>query len=108
MLEQIAAAGEAALEPLFAFMRTYPQDDDGRSALFQGLGILGRIRSPASIPVAVEVFLRYSEDMADLASGVLGRLGEDGFEAALELLRDHAMDASHRLKLIFAAPGGRR
>ena len=36
LLEQIAAAGEAALEPLFAFMRTYPQDDDGRACPLPG------------------------------------------------------------------------
>src|SRR5262245_59889651 len=53
LLEQIAAAGDATLGPLLDFIRTYPSPKDYQRevVLFNGVGILGMIHSPATIPV---------------------------------------------------------
>ncbi len=107
LLEQIVAAGEAALGPLLAFMRTYPSVKDYRReiVLYNGIGILSEIRSPDAIPVLVEIIKRYPEDSGELAAQALGGLGEVAFEPALGLvqdpgmrgyLRQHAIDAAGR------------
>jgi SEC-C motif len=88
LVTQIAAAGEAALEPLLAFIRTYPQEYEREIVLYNGVGILGMIGSPAAIPDLVEVIRRYPEDSGELAAEVLGEFGPIAFEPALELVRD--------------------
>ncbi len=88
LVAQIAAAGEAALEPLLAFIRTYPQEYEREIVLYNGVGILGMIGSPGAIPDLVEIIRRYPEDSGELAAEVLGEFGPIAFEPALELLRD--------------------
>jgi SEC-C motif len=105
LVAQIVAAGEAALEPLLAFIRTYPQEYERESALYNGVDILGMIGSPTVIPELVEVIRRYPEDSGELAAEVLGEFGPSAFEPALELVRDpnvvdyprrHAIRAARR------------
>jgi hypothetical protein len=105
LLDQIAAAGEAALGPLLAFMRTYPSDKDAQreSTLYHGIGILNRIRSPDAIPVLVEIIKRYPEDSGELAAETLGGFGEIGFGPALELIQDPQMAGYPRQHAINAA-----
>jgi hypothetical protein len=88
LVAQIVAAGEAALEPLLAFIRTYPQEYEREIVVYNGVGILGMIGSRAAIPDLVEVIRRYPEDTGDLAAQVLGEFGPIAFEPALELVRD--------------------
>jgi hypothetical protein len=105
LLEQIVAAGDAALRPLLDFMRTYPQEYEREGALYNGIGILAMIRSPDTIPVLVEIVKRYAEDSGQLAAEVLGDFGAEGFEPALAMIRDpevtdyprqHAIEAAVR------------
>jgi hypothetical protein len=103
LVEQIVAAGEAALEPLLAFIRTYPKEYERESALYNGVNILGMIGSPAAIPELVEVIRRYPEDSGELAAEVLGELGPIAFEPALEVLRDPAVVDYPRRHAIRAA-----
>jgi hypothetical protein len=105
LVEQIAAAGEAALGPLLDFMRTYPdpKDYDREIALYNGIIILGAIRSPTAIPVLVEIIRRYPEESGELAAEVLGDFGAVAFESTLELIRDPDIKGYPRQHVIEAA-----
>jgi SEC-C motif len=107
LLEQIVAAGEATLGPLLAFMRTYPSvtDHSREAGLYYGIGILSEIRSPAAIPVLVEIIKRYPEDSGEVAAEALGRFGDVGFQPALDLIQDPRMKGYPRQHAINA---GRR
>ena len=67
-----------------------PRNTSARCVLYNGIGILGMIGSPAAIPELVEVIRRYPEDSGELAAEVLGEFGPIAFEPALELVRDPA------------------
>jgi hypothetical protein len=105
LLDQIVAAGEAALGPLFAFLRTYPSAKDYRReiVLYNGIGILSEIRSPAAIRDLIEILKRYPEESGEMAAEALGHHGAAGFEAALELLRDPNLSGRYRRNAIDAA-----
>jgi hypothetical protein len=105
LLEQIIAVGEAALAPLLAFMRTYPSQEDYQreNVLYNAIGILSEIRSPATIPDLVEIIKRYPEDSGELAAEALGGFGGVGFEPALELIQDPRMKGYPRQHAINAA-----
>jgi hypothetical protein len=108
LLEQIVAAGEAALGPLLAFMRTYPSaaEYSREIVLYNGIGILSEIRTPAAIPDLIEILKRYPEESGELAAEALGHHGAAGFEAALELLRDPKLIGNYRRNAIDAAKYG--
>jgi uncharacterized protein YecA (UPF0149 family) len=103
LVGQIVEAGEAALGPLLDFMRTYPTEYQREIALYNGIGILGAIRSTAAIPVLVEIIRRYPEDSGERAAQALGEFGAIGFEPALELVQDPGMKGYARQNAIHAA-----
>jgi hypothetical protein len=103
LVEQIAAAGEAALGPLLDFMRTYPTEYEREAALYYGIVILGATKPPAAIPVLAEITRRYPEENGETAAEALGEFGSPAFEAALELVRDPEMTGYPRQNAINAA-----
>ena len=105
LLEQIAAAGDAALAPLLDFIRTYPSPEDYQReiVLYNGIGILSIIHSPATIPDLVEIIKRYPEESGEFAAEVLGYFETAAFEPALELLRDPQFHGYRRRNAINAA-----
>jgi hypothetical protein len=105
LLEQIIAAGETALGPLLAFLRTYPsaKDYSREIILYNVIGILSKIHSPSTIPDVVEILKRYPDDSGEFAAEVLGDFGAVAFEPALELVRDPRMTGYLRQNAIEAA-----
>lgn len=105
LLEQIVAAGEAAIEPLLAYIRTYPSPKDYQKeiVLYNAVGLLGTIRSPGTIPDLLEVIRRYPADSGELAAEALGGFGAIALEPILELVRDPEVTGYCRRNAINAA-----
>jgi hypothetical protein len=105
LMAQLVQAGDAVVEPLLDFMRTFPSPKDYRReiVLYHGIGILGAIGSTAAIPVLVEILRRYPEESGEEAARVLGDFGAIVFEPALELVQDPEMRGYARRNAIAAA-----
>ncbi len=108
LLEQIAQAGDAAVEPLIAILRTYPRGWPQEAPLDHAIGLLSVIRPPRAIPELIEIVRRYSAELGEAASQALGRYGTIAFEPLLELCRDPAVTGykrSHAINAAMAAAG---
>lgn len=105
LIAQVAELGEAALEPLHAFVQSHPHPDEpeDEDRLFFSLVILSMISSPLSIPVLAEVIRCHPDENGDLAGSVLGDLGAVAFEPALELILEPGMTNPRRFHAVAAA-----
>ena len=88
LLEKLIAAGEPAVAPLIAFLRTYPRDLPAEYSLDHAMRVLTALRSPDAIPELIEIIRRYDEDLGEVAARYLGSFGPIAFEPAMEVCRD--------------------
>jgi hypothetical protein len=103
LLEQIRDAGEAAVEPLVAILRSRPQSGRATPPLAHSIELLGLIGSPAAVPELVQVARSCRYEPSHRAAHALGRLGAAGFDALLELCRDPSITGDHRSAVVCGA-----
>lgn len=106
LMEQIAAAGDQAVEPLVAILRSKPVGWPEEAPLTHAIALLGVIRHPAAIPELVEIVKAYPDESGEEAADALACYGEGVFDTLLELVADpalrgyprcHAIDAARRV-----------
>ena len=106
LLEQIVRAGDAAVEPLIAVLRTYPSGWPEAAPFDHAIGLLSMIRPPRAIPELIEIVRRYGnprDDLGEAAARALGHFGPSAFEPLLQVCRDLAVTGSKRGNAIEAA-----
>jgi hypothetical protein len=103
LLEQLVLAGDAAVEPLIALLRSPPRGYAGEESLYHAIVVLGTLRPPAAIPELVEVVKRYKSDIADIAADALAEFDAQGFETLLELCKDPSLQGYKRAHIRTAA-----
>jgi hypothetical protein len=103
LLEQIAAAGEAAVEPLLAILRSKLQGWPEEAPLYHALGVLQAIRHPAAIPEIIEILKDYPDESGEEAADTLACYGEGIFDTVLNLAADPALRGVPRSHAIMAA-----
>ena len=85
LLEQILAAGDAAVEPLVAMLRAGPRHWPESDSLSHAIGLLGVLRRPETIPDLVMVLQEYEMEQAVAAAEALREFGTPGFNALINL-----------------------
>ena len=103
LMEQIAAAGHEAVEPLLAILRAKPRGWPEETPLYHALGLLQVIRDPAAIPELIEIVKGYPDESGEEAAETLACYGEGIFDTVLNLAADPAIRAFPRSHAITAA-----
>ncbi len=103
LIEQIAAAGHEAVEPLLAILRSKPRDWPAEAPLLHALGLLQVIRHPAAIPELIEIVKSYPDEAGKEAAEAVACYGEGVFDTLLELVADPAFRGYPRIHAITAA-----
>jgi SEC-C motif len=103
LMERIIAAGEAAVEPLLAVLRSNPRDWGDETTLSHAIGLLQVIRHPSAVPALVEFVKTDRFDLAQTAATALSCYGEGIFDTLCELVTDPALHGYHRRSMIEAA-----
>jgi hypothetical protein len=103
LMERIIAAGEAAVEPLLAVLRSNPRDWSDETTLSHAIGLLQVIRHPSAVPALVEFVKTDRFELAQNAATALSCYGEGIFDTLLELITDPALRGHHRRGVIEAA-----
>jgi hypothetical protein len=104
LMERIVAAGDAAVEPLVALLRSKPRGWDAETPLYHALQLLEAIHAPAAIPELIEVARSYRDtDVVSAAGAALASFGSVTLESLLELCRDPSFSGYRRASLIDAA-----
>jgi hypothetical protein len=103
LFEQIVQAGDAAVDPLLAILRTDPHGWPEEARLDHAIGLLSVIRPPRAIPELIEIVRRYPAELGESAAEALKSFGPIAFEPLLELCRDPAVTGYKRSHAIGAA-----
>ena len=103
LIEQIARAGESAVEPLIKVLHRFPRGWPEEAPFSLAVGLLSVIRSPAAIPELIEVIKRYGGDSGQEAAEALGRFGAVAFEPVLEACRNPEITGNSRTHACNAA-----
>ena len=103
LLEQIAARGDEAVEPLIEILRSKPRDWPEEAPLSHAIGLLQVLRHPAAIPELIEIIKAYPDEAGEEAAEALACYGECVFETLLELAGDPDLRGYYRTHVITAA-----
>jgi hypothetical protein len=103
LLEQILQAGDAAVEPLIALLRTDPHGWPEDAPVSHAIGLLSILRPPVAIPELASIIKRYDDEVVEDAGHALGDFGIPGFEALLDLCRDLSITGKRRRLVDYAA-----
>jgi SEC-C motif len=103
LLEQIAARGDEAVEPLIAILRSKPRGWPAEAPLDHAIALLQRLRPPAAIPELIEIIKAYAAESGENAAVVVACFGEVVFEPLLELAVDPLLNGYKRCHAITAA-----
>ena len=103
LLEQILNAGDAAVEPLLAILRTNPRRWPAKASLVHAARLLSEFRPPTAIPEFVSIIRRYIDKPEEQAADAIARYGAPGFEILLDLCRDPSICGYRRVDVAFAA-----
>ncbi len=103
LLHQILNAGDAAVEPLRAVLRTDPRGWPAQAPLVHAIRLVSTLRPPAAIPELVSIVRRYINKLEEEAAEALARFGEPGFDALIDLCRDSSIHGYRRVDVALAA-----
>ena len=103
LLRQILNAGDAAVEPLRAILRTDPRGWPAQAPLVHAIRLVSNLRPPAAIPELVSIVRRYINKVEEEAAEALARFGSPGFEALLDLCRDPSIHGYRCVDVAWAA-----
>jgi hypothetical protein len=103
LLEQILAAGDAAVEPLVDLLRAPPKKLSAVDSLSHAIGLLSDLRRPDTIPDLVKIVEQYDEEPCFDAACALIEFGPAGFEALLNLCSNPALSGYQQAFVLDAA-----
>ena len=88
LVEHIAAAGDAAVEPLREIIRTRPLGWPAEAPIVHAAGILSMQRPPSALPDLIAAARFYEGDSGEFMADVIAAYGSEGFDALLNLIID--------------------
>ena len=95
LLEDIAAQGEAVIEPLVAYVRRdeheWPEDYHYGPLDF-ALYLLGRLHATSALPDILNLYRLYDDDILDLWLRHLQDFGPELIEPGLDIVRDRSLN----------------
>src|SRR5271166_2200740 len=100
LVEQILAAGDAAVEPLREVLKTRPLGWPEEAPIVHAAGILGMLRSPSALPDLIELARFYKNETGQVAGDAIATYGPEGFDTLLELIGDPSIAGYHRGYLV--------
>lgn len=100
LVEQILAAGDAAVEPLREVLKTRPLGWPAEAPVVHAAGILGMLRPPSALPDLIDLAYFYKNETGAVAGDAIGAYGPAGLDALLELIGDPAIAGYHRDDLV--------
>jgi hypothetical protein len=90
LLEAILEQGETAVPPLLGVVRREVTDWPQAETLCQACRLLGSLGATSAIPVLIELFYRYDDDLLEDVYRALAVLGAEAVEPALAVVRDES------------------
>jgi len=103
LVEQILAAGDAAVEPLREVLKTRPLGWPAEAPIVHAAGILGMLRPPPALPDLIELARFYKNETGQVAGDAIATYGPEGFDTLLELIGDPSITGYHRTYFIDSA-----
>ena len=103
LVEQILAAGDAAVEPLREVLKTRPLGWPAEAPIVHAAGILGMLRPPSALPDLIELARFYKNETGQVAADAIATYGPEGFDTLLELIGDPSITGYHRTYFIDSA-----
>ena len=103
LVEQILAAGDAAVEPLREVLTTRPLGWPAEAPVVHAAGILSMLRPPSALPDLIDLARFYKGTTSTLIADAIAAYGPVGFAALLELIGDPSITGFHRTHFIDAA-----
>ncbi len=103
LVEQILAAGDAAVEPLREVLKTRPLGWPAEAPVVHAAGILGMLRPPSALPDLIEFARFYRNETGGVAGDAIATYAQEGFDALLELIGDPSITGYHRASIVDSA-----
>ena len=103
LVEQILAAGDAAVEPLREVLKTRPLGWPAEAPIVHAAGILGMLRPPPALPDLIELARFYKNETGQVAGDAIATYGPEGFDTLLELIGDPSITGYHQSYFIDSA-----
>src|SRR5208337_3547152 len=103
LVEQILAAGDAAVEPLREVLKTRPLGWPAEAPIVHATGILSMLRPPSALPDLIDLARFYKNETGNVAGDAIATYGPEGFDTLLELIGDPSITGYHRTYFIDAA-----
>ena len=100
LLEQIVAAGDAAVEPLREVLRTRPRGWPAEASVCNAAGLLSVLQPASALPDLCAAARFYKNETTDSMGEALAAYGPPGLDALIELIRDPAVSGWQRGALI--------
>ena len=100
LVEQILAAGDAAVEPLREVLETRPLGWPAEAPVAHAAGILGMLRPPSALPDLVDLARFYRNETGHVAGDAIATYGPEGFDTLLELIGDPSITGYHRTDIV--------
>ena len=103
LVEQILAAGDAAVEPLREVLKTRPLGWPAEAPIVHAAGILGMLRPPWALPDLIAAARFYKNETGQVAGDAIATYGPEGFDTLLELIGDPSITGYHQSYFIDSA-----
>ncbi len=103
LVEQILAAGDAAVEPLREVLKTRPLGWPAEAPIVHAAGILGMLQPPSALPDLIAAARFYKSETGQVAGDAIATYGPEGFDTLLELIGDPSITGYHRTYFIDSA-----
>ena len=103
LVEQILAAGDAAVEPLREVLKTRPLGWPAEAPIVHAAGILSMLRPPSALPDLIAAARFYKGETGEVMADAIAAYGPEGFDTLLELIGDPSITGFHRTDFIDAA-----
>ena len=103
LVEQILAAGDAAVEPLREVLKTRPLGWPAEAPIVHAAGILGMLRPPSALPDLIAAARFYKSESGKVVADAIATYGPESFDTLLELIGDPSITGYHRTYFIDSA-----
>src|SRR5271166_102817 len=100
LVEQILAAGDAAVEPLRGVHNARPLGWPAEAPIVHAAGILGMLRPPSALPDLIHLARFYKSESGRVVADAIATYGPESFDALLELIGDPSITGYHRPTLM--------